>query len=87
MTISELFSFTGPVATFVALAVVVLGAFRTNTARVWKDEAEAQRSRADRLQSDMNEIKERLTRIEAENQRLIELLTALDPDRIRMLRI
>jgi hypothetical protein len=34
----------------------------------------------------MGEIKERLTRIEAENKRLIELLTALDPQRIRELR-
>jgi predicted nuclease with TOPRIM domain len=61
-------------------------AWRLNTAKVWKEEAEAQKTRADRLQQDMGEIKERLTRIEAENKRLIELLTALDPQRIRELR-
>ncbi|MFD8594545.1 hypothetical protein ACFV1L_06050 [Kitasatospora sp. NPDC059646] len=54
---------------------------------MWKGEAEAQKTRADRLQSDMNEIKERLTRIEAENQRLIELLTAIDPSRIPHLHV
>ncbi|MBF6056169.1 hypothetical protein AF335_32975 [Streptomyces eurocidicus] len=52
------------------------------TAEVWRSEAEAQKARADRLQEDLTEIKERLTRIEAENARLIALLTALDPARI-----
>ncbi|MYX26061.1 hypothetical protein GTY75_05155 [Streptomyces sp. SID8381] len=58
-------------------------AWRLNTAKVWKEEAEAQKARADRLQDDMDEIKERLSRIEDENKRLIELLTALDPASIR----
>ncbi|MEV5883085.1 hypothetical protein AB0L74_10260 [Streptomyces sp. NPDC052020] len=87
MTINEFFSFSGPVATFVALAVVVLGAFRTNTAKVWREEAEAQKARADRLAKDLTEIKDRLTRIEDENKKLVELLTALDPDRVRTIRI
>lgn len=87
MTLSQFSSITGAVATVIAAFVVVLAAARTNTAKVWKDEAEAQRTRADRLQTDMTEIKERLTRIEAENQRLIELLTALDPARVRALHL
>ncbi|MFI6151388.1 hypothetical protein ACIBCA_01660 [Kitasatospora sp. NPDC051170] len=37
----------------------------------------------DRLQSDMDEAKERLGRIEAENTRLVELLTALAPAQLR----
>ncbi|MBT2383861.1 hypothetical protein J7E86_09720 [Streptomyces sp. ISL-11] len=56
------------------------------TAEVWKSEAEAQKARADRLQDDLTEIKLRLGRIEAENGRLIELLTALDPARVAALR-
>ncbi|MFJ8699470.1 hypothetical protein [Streptomyces ardesiacus] len=87
MTLSDFFSFSGPVATFIALAVVVLGAFRTNTAKVWKEEAEAQKARADRLEKDVSEIKKSLARIEAENKRLLELLTALDPERVRSIRI
>jgi hypothetical protein len=35
----------------------------------------------------MDEIKERLTRIEDENKRLVQLLTALDPERVRTLRL
>ncbi|MFE2462979.1 hypothetical protein [Streptomyces sp. NPDC059402] len=73
-------------ATFIALAVVVLGAFRTNTAKVWKEEAEAQKARADRLEMDVSEIKKSLARIEAENKRLLELPTALDPERVRSIR-
>lgn len=62
---------------------VFLASRKTNTAKVWKEEAEAQKARADRLENDLQEIKERLTRIEDENKRLIELLTALDPARLR----
>ncbi|MFF8629692.1 hypothetical protein [Streptomyces werraensis] len=83
MTLSDISSVTGPLATVVAALVVVLAAFRTHSAKVWREEAEAQKARAERLETDLNEIKERLTRIEAENKRLIELLTALDPARVR----
>ncbi|MCC3773661.1 hypothetical protein [Streptomyces sp. UNOB3_S3] len=62
--------------------VVVKASKEAKTAEVWKDEAEAQKARADRLQEDLAEIKERLKRIEQENGRLIALLTALDPARI-----
>ncbi|MGW5773115.1 hypothetical protein ACWEVY_28685 [Streptomyces longwoodensis] len=87
MSISEVLSLTGPIATFSAIAVVVVASLRTNTAKVWKEEAEAQKARAERLETDLKEIKERLSRIESENARLIELLTALDPERIRSLRV
>ncbi|QNJ44488.1 hypothetical protein H7H31_21295 [Streptomyces buecherae] len=60
-------------------------AFRVSTAQIWREEAEAQKVRADRLQDDLAEIKERLTRIEAENARLIQLLTALDPQAVARL--
>jgi cytochrome c-type biogenesis protein CcmH/NrfG len=87
MTVSEFFSYSGPLATFVAAAVVILAAFRTNTARVWKEEAEAQKARAERLETDLKEIKERLTHIERDNARLIALLTSLDPARLTAMRL
>lgn len=72
----------GILATVVGGFVVVRASKDAKTAQVWREEAEAQKARADRLQEDLAEIKERLKRIEAENARLIALLTALDPSRI-----
>ncbi|MFC9231363.1 hypothetical protein ACFTZI_20775 [Streptomyces decoyicus] len=86
MTFTQIFETGAPIASFVTAAVVVLATHRTSSAKVWREEAEAQKARADRLQDDMDEIKERLTRIENENKRLIELLTALAPERINSLR-
>lgn len=86
MTLSQFFSYSGPLTVVIAAVVVVVAAFRTNTARVWKEEAEAQKARADRLADDLTEIKNRLSRIEKENARLIQLLTALDPNRLAALR-
>lgn len=87
MTPLNIFEYAGIATTVVAALVMTKAAWQLNTARVWKEEAEAQKTRADRLQNDMTEIKERLSRIEVENQRLIELLTALDPARVAALRI
>ncbi|MVO87431.1 hypothetical protein GPA10_22370 [Streptomyces sp. p1417] len=64
-----------------------MAAFRTNTAKVWREEAEAQKERADRLAGDLAEIKARLARIEAENARLIQILTSLDPARLAVVRL
>ena len=87
MTPQQLFEYAGIVASIIGALVMTKAAWSMNTAKVWKGEAEAQKYRADRLQEDMKEIKERLSRIEQENQRLIELLTNLDPARIAALHI
>jgi hypothetical protein len=87
MTLSTVFSISGTLAAFVAAGVVVLASFKTNAARVWREEAEAQKQRADRLAGDLTEIKNRLSRIEAENARLIQLLTSLDPNRLAAIRL
>ncbi len=87
MPLSQLFSYSGPLTTFIAAAVLIFAAFRTNTAKVWKEEAEAQKARADRLENDLKEIKERLTHIERDNARLIALLTSLDPSRLTAVRL
>ena len=86
MELKELMTYLGMGSTAMAALVMTKAAWRLNTSKIWKEEAEAQKARADRLQDDLHEIKERLTRIEAENARLIELLTALDPERISSLR-
>ncbi|MFE9660306.1 hypothetical protein [Streptomyces sp. NPDC005955] len=74
-------------ASLAAAVVVVVAGYRTSAARVWREEAEAQKERADRLSTDLTEIKTRLARIEAENARLIQLLTALDPARLAHVRL
>lgn len=79
MNIQALMTWMAMASTAVGALVVAKAAWQLNTSHVWREEAEAQRARADRLQQDMHEIKERLTRIEIENVRLVELLTALDP--------
>ncbi|MFE5542764.1 hypothetical protein ACFQ71_02980 [Streptomyces sp. NPDC056534] len=82
MAPNEIFSYAGTLASVVAAVVLVKASYQTTTSKVWREEAEAQRSRADRLQSDMEEIKARLARIEDENKRLIDLLRSLDPSRL-----
>ncbi|MFB8199383.1 MULTISPECIES: hypothetical protein [Kitasatospora] len=83
MTPTDIFGYAGTAASITAALVMVRASWQMNSAQVWKGEAEAQKTRADRLQDDLNEIKDRLTRIEAENRRLVELITTLDPARIR----
>lgn len=87
MTFSQLLSISGNLAIFIAAAVVVLASHKTSAARVWREEAQAQKERADRLAGDLTEIKNRLSRIEAENARLIQLLTSLDPTRLAVTRL
>ncbi|WP_234029235.1 hypothetical protein [Streptomyces sp. PsTaAH-124] len=86
MTASEIYSLGGIAAAVLGSAAVAIAAFRTNAAKVWREEADAQKTRADRLERDLKEIKERLTNIERENARLIQLLTSLDPNRLALAR-
>jgi predicted nuclease with TOPRIM domain len=80
-------NFISLASTLAAASVVTYASWRRGTSKIWKEEAEAQKARADRLEENLDEIKDRLSRIEKENARLIELLTALDPERLRALRI
>ncbi|MDT0472789.1 hypothetical protein RM863_11695 [Streptomyces sp. DSM 41014] len=45
------------------------------TAEIWKGEAEAQKARADRLETQLEELAGRVARLEAENRHLSELVT------------
>ncbi|GAA4794746.1 hypothetical protein [Streptomyces ziwulingensis] len=56
MPLFDFFSYSVLLVTVVAAAVVILTAFRTNTARVWKEEAESQKACDDRLEADLTEI-------------------------------
>ncbi|MFI2031404.1 hypothetical protein [Streptomyces buecherae] len=85
MTATQILALAGSLSAVISAYVMLWAAFRVQTAQVWRQEAEAQKVRADRLQDDLAEIKERLTRIEAENARLIQLLTALDPQAVARL--
>ncbi|MFF3416812.1 hypothetical protein ACFYW9_19245 [Streptomyces sp. NPDC002698] len=87
MDLTNMFEYAGMASTAIAALVLIKAAWRLNTAQVWKEEAEAQRTRADRLLDELSDIKDRLTRIEDENKRLVELLKALDPERINSLRL
>ncbi|MER6102406.1 hypothetical protein ABT115_08765 [Streptomyces sp. NPDC001832] len=87
MAPSEIFGLAGTLSAVLAAAAVLFASFKTNTAKVWKEEAEAQKQKADRLAGDLTEIKNRLSRIEAENARLIQLLTSLDPTRLAVVRL
>lgn len=68
------------------LALVFAGA-RTNSARIWREEAEAHKARADRQMEELKEIKERLTHLEKYNATLVALLSTVDPQKLEELRI
>ncbi|MEH6373684.1 hypothetical protein V7793_04895 [Streptomyces sp. KLMMK] len=82
----DIFGIVGILATVIGGFVVVRAAKEAKTAEVWKAEAEAQKARGDRLQDDLTEIKERLRRIEKENNRLLEILSIIDPEKLLALR-
>ncbi|MFJ7329022.1 hypothetical protein ACIQVN_22620 [Streptomyces cyaneofuscatus] len=87
MTFTQILPILGTLAFLIAALVVVLAAYRTNTASVWREEAGAQKSRADRLEASLKEINARLSRIEIENERLVQLLTSLDPTKLAVIRL
>lgn len=68
----------GSVAGIGALAaayVRVRSSVDNQTAEIWKGEAEAQKTRADRLETALTELSDRVARLEAENRHLSELVT------------
>lgn len=54
---------------------VVAGLFNIRQKRgdVWRDEAEAYRAKAERLEQELADLRDRVERIEIENRRLAEL--------------
>ncbi len=48
---------------------------KTASVNLWREEAEAQKARADRLETSLSEIDSRVGVLESENARLVELAT------------
>lgn len=67
-------------------AAIIVASYRTNAVRIWKDEAQAEKARADRLFSELEQVKERLTDLENYTRTLVTLLSAVDPQRLEQLR-
>ena len=90
----EILNIAGPLAGVIGALAFILASIRENTARVreasiqtWKDEAEAQKKRADRLVTELEEIKDRLTNLERYNATLIHILSTIDPQKLEELRL
>jgi hypothetical protein len=58
-----------------AAFVRVKSSVDNQTAEIWKGEAEAQKARGDRLEAALQELSDRVGRLEAENRHLAELVT------------
>ncbi|MET9816865.1 hypothetical protein [Streptomyces sp. NPDC006355] len=69
------------------VASVRTNSIRANSARIWREEAEAQKTRADRLFGELEEIKNRLTHLEGYNATLVALLSTIDPQKLEELRM
>ncbi|WP_259454018.1 hypothetical protein [Streptomyces ginkgonis] len=74
MTLDTAISVFGIAGLLVGALVVTRASRETRAIEIWRGEAEAHKARADRLQADLTEIKERLARIEEENSKLLRLL-------------
>lgn len=72
-----------PIAGLLAL---VFAGIRANSARIWREEAEAYKARADRTLEELEEIRKRLTHLEGYNATLVSLLSTIDPQRLQELR-
>lgn len=55
--------------------VKVRSSIDNQTAEIWKNEAEAQKARADRLEFAIRELTERVSSLESENRQLRELVS------------
>ncbi|MEU0952786.1 hypothetical protein ABZ353_10650 [Streptomyces niveus] len=86
MSLSEILGLSGVVSVVLSALVVVYASYKTNSSKVWREEAEAQKARADRLETDLTEIKDRLKRIQHDNERLFQLVTALEPTHLAAIR-
>lgn len=83
----EILNYGGALAGVAGAASLIVASIRTNAARIWKEEAEAQKTRADRLFGELEEIKNRLTHLESYNATLVALLSTIDPQKLEELRM
>lgn len=83
----EFITYLGGLAGVAGAVAVVISSIRTSATRIWKEEAEAEKRRADRLFNELEEVKNRLTELENYTRTLVTLLSAVDPQRLEELRL
>lgn len=83
---NELFNIGGTLAGVAGAIALIASSIRTNAARIWKEEAEAQKTKNNRLIGELEEIKTRLTLLEKYNATLVALVTTIDPQKLEELR-
>lgn len=83
----EILNYGGTLAGVAGAVSLIVAHFKTNSARIWREEAEAQKTRADRLITELTEVKERLTELEGYTQTLVLLLSTIDPAKLEEIRI
>ena len=78
----EILNYGGALAGVAGAVSFIIASIRTNAARIWKEEAEAHKARADRLIEELEEVKGKLSDLEDKTQVLISLLSAIDPQKL-----
>lgn len=73
--VSLILALLGLVALLGSAYAVLKASNKTASVNLWREEAEAQKARADRLETALAEIDSRVRVLEAENARLVELAT------------
>jgi len=82
----DFLNYAGGLAIFGGALAVVITSIRTNATRIWKEEAEAEKRRADRLFEELEEVKNRLTDLENYTKTLVVILSTVDPQKLDDLR-
>jgi hypothetical protein len=89
----EILNYGGVFAGVAGAASLVIASFRTNTAKVWqenaaswKEEAEVQKTRADRLIAEMEGVKHELEDLKKYTRTLVGVLSTIDPQKLEELR-
>lgn len=92
-------TYGGPLAGVAGAIALIIAQIRTNSTRAntalvwqaaansWKEEAEAQKSRADRLIDELEGVKHELEELKKQTRTLVAVLSALDPEKVDELRI
>ena len=81
----EFLNYGGVLAGTGGAVALILSSIKTNSAKVWREEAEAQKTRADRLIGELEEVKDRLTELEGYTRALVRLLSTIDPQKLEEL--
>lgn len=87
MDVSLLLGIGGIIALVAGGVAVLVATFKTNTSRVWREEAEAQKTRADRLLNDIEKMTKEIEGLKEYTHALVRILSTIDPTRLEDLRL